>query len=99
MAPSDDSAMRVFVVPGPEATAPPCAWVRTDDALYMLASAADEYAHLFQLPGASRGQPLDEAALLGATSGPEPAPVEKVVEVIEFEIPVGFVASIDDVPS
>ena len=35
----------------------------------------------------------------GATSGPESAPVKKVVEVIEFEIPVGFVASIDDVPS
>ena len=41
----------------------------------------------------------EKAELLGATSGPESAPVKKVVEVIEFEIPVGFVASIDDVPS
>jgi hypothetical protein len=60
---------------------------------------AVEERALFEAAARAADAPLDEAALLGATSGPESTPVKKVVEVIEFEIPVGFVASIDDVPS
>ena len=60
---------------------------------------AVEERALFEAAARAADAPLDEAELLGATSGPESTPVKKVVEVIEFEIPVGFVASIDDVPS
>ena len=55
---------------------------------------AVEERALFEAAARAADAPLDEAP--GAKAA---AYVKKVVEVVEFEIPVGFVTSMDDVPS